>query len=575
MKTLGYMLSASLIVLAVLAATAGETLLTPHQIWKGYDPNRGDFKQEVVKEEAKDGIYYRESYISAYVLGEEVRVYCLYKVKAGAKKAPGLLNVHGWMGAASIDNEHVTDGWAVMSYDYCGKSGNRVHYTKYPEKLAHGNMEGGKVTCSSLPDRTPITDPKQTSDYLWYAIESRVLSYLEQQKEVDKSRLGAKGYSYGGTLMWFLGMDPRIKAVVAYFGIGWTEYWRNRQVMMYNIPYTEPEKTSGEKIYLAGIAPEAHVPYITAATLFLNGSNDHHGCCERGLESFKLFKPGVPWAFAMQARGHHNTEKIGQDCKMWLEKYVLGKEVFWPEHPKAEIKLDAEGVPALTVTPSHSDRVQKVEIYYSLKNPVWISRAWRDAESVRKGDTWVSKLPVLNVDDYVFAYANVSYDTTVVVSTDFRAAIPSKLGNARATDKASDVIYSGDGGVGVWSNIAEVEGVGGVKGFRCTSNNAGFGTDRLSDPKWQAPANGALGFRFYCTEPQTLIFIAGDYSGELEITASDTWQEMVIPKDKLFNKHNLKVSLSDWKKTGNISFKPKAGSDITKILFAQFKWVVQ
>jgi hypothetical protein len=97
----------------------------------------------------------------------------------------------------------------------------------------------------------------------------------------------------------------------------------------------------------------------------------------------------------------------------------------------------------------------------------------------------------------------------------------------------------------------------------------------MSDPKWQAPANGALGFRFYCTEPQTLLFTAGDYSGELEITASDTWQEMVVPKEKLFNKHNPKVSLSDWGKVGHISVKPKAGSDITKILFAQFKWVVK
>jgi len=564
-----------MLILAGISATAQETLLKPPQVWKDYDPDKGDFKQEIVKEEAKDGNYCRESYISAYVLGEEVRVYCLYKVKAGAKKAPGLLNVHGWMGAASIDNDYVADGWAVMSYDYCGKNGNRTQYTKYPEKLAQGEMCGGKVTCSALPDRTPITDPKQTSDYLWYAIESRVLSYLEQQKEVDKTRLGAKGYSYGGTLMWFLGMDPRIKAIVAYFGIGWTEYYRNRSVMMYAIPYSEPEKTPGEKIYLAGIAPEAHVPYITAPTLFLNGSNDHHGCCERGLGSFKLFKPGVPWAFAMQVRGHHNTEKIGQDCKMWLEKYVLGKEVFWPAHPKAEIKLDAEGVPELTVTPSSPDRVQKVEIYYSLKNPVWISRAWRDTESVRKGAMWVSKLPVLNVDDYVFAYANVIYDTTAVVSTDFKAAIPAKLGNAKATDKPSDVIYSGDGGMGVWSNVAEVEGVGGIKGFRCTKNNEGLGTDRMSDPKWQAPANGALSFKFYCTEPQTLICTAGDYSGELEITASDNWQEMVIPKDKLFSRFNQKVPMPNWGKVDTVNFKPKAGSDITKIVFAQFKWVAK
>ena len=61
----------------------------------------------------------------------------------------------------------------------------------------------------------------------------------------------------------------------------------------------------------------------------------------------------------------------------------------------------------------------------------------------RAGNTWVAKLPVLHVEDYVFAYANVIYDTTVVLSTDFNAAIPSKLGNAKATDKTSEVLYGG------------------------------------------------------------------------------------------------------------------------------------
>ena len=68
----------------------------------------------------------------------------------------------------------------------------------------------------------------------------------------------------------------------------------------------EPPKSSGEEIILTSIAPEAHVPFITAATLFLNGSNDHHGGHERGLESFKKFPKDVPWSFAIQARGHHD-----------------------------------------------------------------------------------------------------------------------------------------------------------------------------------------------------------------------------------------------------------------------------
>ena len=556
-------------------AVAGEGIETPAELWADYDPNAGDFKEEIVAEATKDGIYARESYISCYVLDSEIRVFCLYKVKAGAVKAPGLLNVHGWMGAASIPQDYVNDGWDVMSFDYCGKTGDRKHFTKYPEALRHGNMDRtvcGPVNSQTL-DGKPITDPRQTSDFIWYAIERRVLSYLEQQKEVDRSRLGAQGYSYGGTLMWPLGTDPRVKAIVASFGIGWNEYYRSKQVWMYNVPYVEPRKTSGEEIYLAAIAPEAYVPAITAPTLFLNGSNDHHGGHERGLESFKRFKPGVPWAFAIQARGHHDTDKVGQDAKLWLEKYVLGKEIAWPDHPRSELTLDAEGVPQLVVMPAAADRVKKVEIFYALKNPCSFNRSWRDAAAVRQGDRWVGSLPVLNVDDYVFGYANVTYDNTIVLSTDFNAAIPSKLGNAKATDMPSDVIASSS--YGEWTNVAEVEGPKGIKGFRSTNNQRGSGTEQLYDPKWRAPANASLGFKFYCTEPQTVVLSGGDhnqYSVTLEITASDEWQEMGVPAERLVSKFDQKP-MKEWSVVGNLQLQPKAGSDLTKVLFAEFRWV--
>ena len=113
-------------------AVAGEGIETPAELWADYDPNAGDFTEEIIREETKDGIYSRESSISCHVLDSEIRVYCLYAVKAGAVKAPGLLNVHGWMGAASIPQDYVNDGWAVMSFDYCGKTGDRKHFTKNP-----------------------------------------------------------------------------------------------------------------------------------------------------------------------------------------------------------------------------------------------------------------------------------------------------------------------------------------------------------------------------------------------------------------------------------------------------------
>ena len=546
-------------------------LLTPPEVWKDYDPDKGDFKEEIVRQETKAGIFSKESYISAYVNGEEVRVFCKYAVKEGARKSPGLLNVHGWMGGPAIDMNYVKDGWAVMAHDYSGIN-TRSDYTQYPDALAHGHMEAKKMGHALIYDRMPdgsqTTNPKATSHYLWNAVQRRALSYLLAQKEVDAGRIGAKGYSYGGTIMWNLGMDPRVKAIVAYFGIGWINYYRDRAVWMHNNPYQEPEKSPGQQLYLSAVAPQAHAPYMTAASLWLNGSNDHHGGHERGCETFKSFKSGVPWDFAVQARGHHNTEKLGDNCKLWLEKHVLGENHFWPSRPQSIIKLDVNGIPELHLTPANQAEIKELQVYQCLKTSNNIARFWRDVDSVRQGNTWVAKLPVMNVDDYVFSYANIRYQNDCVLSSDFEAVIPSNLGKAVATDKKSDLISDG---TGQWSQVGPVEGVGGVQGFRPLDNRRGTRNIQFSDPKWKAPKGSKLSFRFYCTQPQKVILSANRrFTTELEITASNDWQTMTLPAKQLLS-HG--AGLSDWSVADSISIMPKPGSDITKVVFAEFKWV--
>ena len=557
----------SLNILVIQAAP----LPTPPEVWKDYDPDQGDFKEEIVRQETKDGIFSKESYISAYVNGEDVRVFCKYVVKEGAKKAQGLLNVHGWMGGPAIDMKYVNDGWAVMAHDYSGIN-TRSDYTKYPDALAHGHMEAKKMGHALIYDRMPdgsqTTNPKATSHYLWNAVQRRALSYLLAQKEVDPDRIGAKGYSYGGTIMWNLGMDPRVKAIVAYFGIGWINYYRDRAVWMHNNPYQEPARSPGQQLYLSAVAPQAHAPYIKAASLWLNGSNDHHGGHERGCETFTSFKPGVPWDFAVQARGHHNTEKLGDNCKLWLDKHVLGKNHFWPERPQSKIKLDEKGVPELHLTPASPAEIKELQVYQCLKTSNNIARFWRDVDSVRQGNTWVAKLPVMNVNDYVFSYANIRYNNDCVLSSDFEAVIPSKLGKAVATDKKSDLI---SGGTGQWSHVGPAEGVGGVQGFRPLDNRRGTKNIQFSDPKWKAPQGSKLSFRFYCTQPQKVVLSANRrFTKELEITASNDWQRMTLPAKKLLS-HG--AGLNDWSVADSISIMPKPGFDITKVVFAEFEWV--
>jgi dienelactone hydrolase len=554
-----------------LAIAQAAPLPTPPEVWKDYDPGKGDFKEEVVRQVINDGILYKDSYISAYINGQEVRVFCKYAVKVGVKKAPGLLNVHGWMGGPAIDMKYVKDGWAVMAHDYSGIN-TRSDYTKYPDALAHGHMEAKKMGYALIYDRMPdgsqTTNPKATSHYLWNAVQRRALSYLLAQKEVDLDRIGAKGYSYGGTIMWNLGMDPRVKAIVAYFGIGWINYYRDRAVWMHNNPYQEPEKSPGQQLYLSAVAPQAHAPYITAASLWLNGSNDHHGGHERGCETFKTFKPGVPWDFAVQARGHHNTEKLGDNCKLWLEKHVLGENHFWPARPQSIIKLDENGIPELHLTPANQSEIKDLQVYQCLKTSNNIARFWRDVDSVRQGNTWVAKLPVMNVNDYVFSYANIRYQNDCVLSSDFEAVIPSKLGKAVATDKKSDLI---SGGTGQWSHVGPAEGVGGVQGFRPLDNRRGTRNIQFSDPKWKAPKGSKLSFRFYCTQPQKVVLSANRrFTTELEIIASNDWQSMTLMAKQLIS-HG--VGLSDWSVADSISIMPATDSDITKVIFAEFEWV--
>ncbi len=98
---------------SAFAQEAPAKLPTPPEVWKDYDPDAGDFKEEIISEETKGGIYFKDSYITAYVNGEEVRVFCKYGVKEGAKNAPGLLNVHGWTQGPYLDLDYIKETWVI------------------------------------------------------------------------------------------------------------------------------------------------------------------------------------------------------------------------------------------------------------------------------------------------------------------------------------------------------------------------------------------------------------------------------------------------------------------------------
>jgi len=123
------------------------------------------------------------------------------------------------------------------------------------------------------------TDPtvRESSWYIWTAVAQRALSYLRQQPGVDKNRIGALGVSMGGTTMWSFAMDPRLKAACAIYGCGWNRF--HRSIPRFAKRQSRAEPKEADKVWLAGMAPEAYPPYLTCPMLFLSATNDHQGRC--------------------------------------------------------------------------------------------------------------------------------------------------------------------------------------------------------------------------------------------------------------------------------------------------------
>jgi dipeptidyl aminopeptidase/acylaminoacyl peptidase len=118
---------------------------------------------------------------------------------SGEKRA-GIVLCHGYTGVRNIylpDNARVLTeaGYVVLNFDYKG----------------WGDSDGPKT---------------RLAPYSRVADVQAALTYMAAQPEVEASRLGIYGTSYGGaTVVWVAAVDPRVKCTVSVVGIGNGARW--------------------------------------------------------------------------------------------------------------------------------------------------------------------------------------------------------------------------------------------------------------------------------------------------------------------------------------------------------------
>ena len=485
------------------------------ELWADFDPRKDEFDAKVVREWEKDGIVYR--YVTFHIgtfKGKPARMAAFFAFPKGAKKLPGLLHIHGGGQRAFLHEVefYAKRGYACLSINWGGREMENA-------KEGDPNTDWGAVdpTQKNVPGYAnlkpgekyldPFESPRNNNWYLLTLGARRGLTFLEQQPEVDADRLGVYGHSMGGNLtVYVAGTDDRVKAAApSVGGSGFrTEPWPL-------LPQVKVETPNGDvKLFNATIGFESYAPLIKSPLLWLGSTNDFHGIMDDTYRTGELIPhKTVRYSFTPHMN-HRFTPEFAVTRPLWFDQYLKSSFTF-PKTPDSKLVLATEDhVPELQVTPDSSQTVADVHIYYSA-DPDPRARFWRSADAKKNGDAWTAKLPILAVDQPLFAFANVVYGLKkeesepsarptekFAISSMFHTTVPMELQRAKvvATDKPDPVIDDFSHGWRDWYLLEAGN-----------PHHWEFSTRKLTDPKWQGQTGQRLALEVQAEKPNELVIV--------------------------------------------------------------------
>lgn len=566
-------------------------VLTPPEIWDGYDPTAEPLDEEVLKTWEEDGTVYKEVYFNGEELdGKYVRIYGIYSAPKGGSKLPAVLHIHG--GGQTVNTrwskEFAQRGYAFLTFNWGGEWTNRKRYTlwnNYPNG-DHKKRHARKVTKPS---------PRTDAYYLWTQASRRALTYLCTQKEVDSERIGAFGVSMGGTIMWNLAFDDRIKAGCAIYGVGMSTY---RYVdPRFAIGHPGHTPSENDLRWRQSMAPEASAPYVKFPMLYMSSTNDHHGNMDRSEQVFAMMSEGVPIARAQTPRyRHHIGADFTETLPQWMDYHLKGKGN-WPANPKTSITKATNTVPMFSLIPNQMDQIEKVQIYYALENPFTVNRHWRDAVAVKKGETYRAELPVMNSDEYLFAFANITYKSGVVLSSKLEAVIPEKIGAKVSISKPNRTFYDGEEGLAGWvcsspgtdpvpglikQPLKMVVGPDSKKGFTFDARRTPW-TYAPGDPEFRAPKGASLEFEIKSTNGEDFVVklhknyqIGGSktYAAAVKLSGKPGWQKVKLEASDFKEVKNGDILGESINEVNTLELAPGKGGrwQDKEIILRNFRW---
>ncbi len=592
-------LLAAVLGVSIFPVTAAETLpplkegkvpATLDELWGNFDPRKEPLETEVLKEWEQDGVVCRlVRYQVGVFKGASSKVAAFYAFPKGGTKLPAILELHGGGQSANLDymvgfakrgyaglslnwgGNKLNLGRANVTYDGPQTDWGKLDATHPPQRNKANHFVGAAFT----PDEFTLDDVESPRNSTWFQVliaARRAITFLEQQPEVDGSRIGVTGHSMGGKLTTDLaGIDKRVRAAVPSCG-------GSGDILESQTDLPGCLKTKPSAMELACVSDNAYIPRITCPVLWLSPANDFHAHIDNMAWNWRNVPDDILRFSIAPHLNHRHTAEHDITRLLWFEQHLKGAFTM-PHTPKLALDLKtADGVPVLTVTPDEAMPVKRVDIYYSI-DPHELTRFWRDAMAVKDGSRWKAGCPVLSLDQPLFAYANVIYDTpaqyrnlsqspgqensdTFAISTRELSSSPSQLQAAgvKATDKPERMIDDGSRGWRDWYLL----------NWGHPPLWSAF-TRKIKDPKWRGPdgakllfeirsqTDNALVVKFICNEWG--VFTPGkpalDYTVVKELKGSPDWQTISVSLPELVSTDpKVTAPLANWQTVAEFNISP-------------------
>ncbi len=500
---------------ANLHADEAQPPQTVQQIADGFDPRQAPLDAQVVREWTKEGIVYR--YVTYHVgtfKGKPARMAGYFAFPEGAKQLPALLHLHGGGQRAFLHEVefYAKRGYACLSINWGGREMENA-------QPGEPNTDWGAVdpTQNNVPGYANLLpgemyldaaeSPRNNNWYLLTLAARRGLTYLEQQPEADANRLGVYGHSMGGNLTVYVsGTDSRVKAAAP--SVGGSGFRHETSPLL---PQEKKPLPHGNlQLFNATLGFESYAPRIKAPLLWLGATNDFHGIMDDTYRTGVLIPhANVRYSFTPHMN-HRFTPAFAVTRPLWFDQHLKGTFTF-PATPDSKLVLDGkDSIAEIQVKPDASKPIEAVHIYYSL-DPDPRARFWRTATAQASKGVWTAKLPILSVDQPLFAFANVHYalppsesepharpTKQFAISTMLHTAAPQELQQAkvRPTDSVSPLIedFTHD-----WEDWYLLEAG--------NPHHWEFSTRKLSDPKSQGQAGQSLVLELKSEKPNELVIV--------------------------------------------------------------------